>query len=95
MATKKFTIEQMQGMVNSYGSDQKIADAFGTTRQCIQQQRTALGIKPYRTTIDRRNKRVRQLRVANWLIRELAEKFKLSKRQIIRIIKEGGSEKGA
>jgi len=92
---KKFTIEQMQGMVNSYGSDQKIADAFGVTRQCIQQHRASLGVKSYRTAIDRRNKKIRQLRTANWLIWELAEKFKLSQRQIIRIIKDGTNGENA
>jgi len=92
MATKRFTVEQMQGMVNHYGSDQKIANSFGVTRQCIQQQRIALNVKPYKESVRRRNKKIVGLRGANWLIRELSVKFKLSERQIIRIVKEGKSE---
>lgn len=91
MKIQTFTYEQMSNMVNSYGSDQKIADAVGVTRQCIQQHRTALGIQPCKPA-SRRNNKILRLRKAGWLIWELADKFKISERQVKRIIKGAKDE---
>jgi len=91
MPYKRFNVQQMQVMVDRHGSDQNIADALGTTRQNIQHQRRALGIKPYRSSFSKRNVDVLKLRTAGWIVRELSVKFELSERQIKRIIKEGKS----
>lgn len=93
MSSKRFSKEQMQLMVNRHGSDQKIADALGTTRQNIQQQRNNLDIDPYKKTVLRkRNADILRMRNNGWIISDIAHKFKLSERQIIRIIKRGNNE---
>lgn len=84
----KYNAEQMQNMVNRLGSDQKIADAVGLTRQSIQQQRKELGIKSYKQTVlIQRNERIKGFREKGWSVNDLSLKFKLSTRQIKRIIR--------
>jgi len=92
MASKRFTTNQMKTLVCKYGSDQKIADVLGVSRQNIQRQRKALEVNPYKRTINNRNSKIIRFRKAGWLIWELAEKFDLSQRQIIRILKEDNNE---
>lgn len=81
----------MQLLVNRHGSDQNIATELGTTRQNIQFQRKALDIKPHNASITKRNMDILKLRKANWLMRELSERFKLSERQIRRIVNVGNN----
>lgn len=87
MANKRFTRQQMEYMMDNYGSDAAIARHLGVTRQSVQQQRKKLGVPSRLERIPERNNSAIKLYDQGMTVHDISKRIGLSQQSINRIIK--------
>ena len=89
MGKKRYTREQMGGLLEYYGSDAELARHLGISRQSVNQQRRRLNVPLSKTRILIRNAKIIQFYNKKAKIKDIAEEMELSTRQVARIIHQG------
>jgi len=86
MVKKQISKQQMVALMAACGSDGNIAKAVGCSRQCVMRIRHFYSLK--RCDVDVRNNMIISLRKDGHSVYEIGKIYKLTERQIYRILKK-------
>jgi len=89
MRKVKINKHQMLVLMTACKSDRNIAKAVGCSRQCVMRIRLSYGLK-YSDT-NWRNDMIIAMRKDGHSVQEIGKTYKISDRQVYRIIKKGSS----
>ncbi len=86
---------ELTKLQKKFGTDAKIGEEFGITRQAVHQLRKKYGIESRTSSNPDRNKDMVDMRDSGHSVEAIAKKVKLSVPQTYRILKETAGEKAA
>jgi DNA invertase Pin-like site-specific DNA recombinase len=91
----RITKTDLSKLQKKFGTDAKIGEEFGITRQAVHQLRKKYGIESRTSSNPDRNKEMVDMRDNGQSVEAIAKKVKLSVPQTYRILKETAGEKPA